>query len=98
MGVVKSLKALAEISLGKRSKEVTASIEHDVEHLLKHHIHKRSHDLTRVSKPGWLRLVFPLMYQTDILEILGIPAKLGYKDERMREALNIVTSKQDQEG
>lgn len=98
MGVVKSLKALAEIPPEKRSNEVTASIENGAEHLLKHHIHKRSHDLTRVSKPGWLRLGFPLMYQTDILEILGILTKLGYKDERMKEALEIVTSKQDREG
>jgi len=29
------------------------------------------------------------MYQTDILEILGILTKLGYKDERMREAVDL---------
>jgi hypothetical protein len=98
MGVVKSLKALAEIPPEKRSNEVMASIEHGAEYLLKHRIYKRSHDLTRVSKPGWLRLGFPLMYQTDILEILGILTKLGYKDERLKEAFDIVISKQDQEG
>ena len=42
------------------------------EFVLRHHFHKRSHDLAKVSKPGWPRFGFPLMYQTDVLEILGI--------------------------
>lgn len=38
------------------------------------------------------------MYQTDVLEILGILTKLGYKDERMQEDVDLVISKQDKEG
>ena len=38
------------------------------------------------------------MWQTDALEILGILTKLGYRDERMQEALNLVISKQDDQG
>ena len=76
---------------------VMNTIEKEVECLLKHHIHKRSHALNRVSKPGWLRFSFPLMYQTDVLEILGILTKLGYRDERMQEAVSLVVSKQDEE-
>ncbi len=34
------------------------------------------------------------MYNTDLLEILGIMAKLGVKDERMQDAVDIVLSKQ----
>ena len=98
MGVVKTLKALAEIPANKRSHDVTKTIEKGVEHLLRHHIHKRSHDLIRLSKPGWLRFGFPLMYQTDVLEILGIMTRLGYKDKRMQEAIDLVVSKQDNEG
>jgi len=98
MGVVKSLKALAEIPIKKRSKEVSTTIERAVEYLLKHHIHKRSHNLNKVSKPSWLRFGFPLMYQTDVLEILGILAKLGYNDIRMQKAIDLVISKQDEEG
>ena len=63
-----------------------------------HHIYKRSHDLSKKSKPGWLRLGFPLMYQTDILEILDILTRLGVKDERMQDAMDIVVSKQDDQG
>jgi hypothetical protein len=98
MGVVKSLKALAEIPTDKRSKAVVGTVEKGVEYMLKHHIHKRSHNLSRVSKPGWLRFGFPLMYQTDVLEILGILTKLGVKDERMQEAVDLVLSKQDEQG
>jgi hypothetical protein len=98
MGVVKALKALAAIPANKRSDDVKRTIDSAVEYLLIHHIHKRSHDLSRVSKPGWLKFGFPLMYQTDILEILGILTALGYKDERMQEAVNLVLSKQDTEG
>jgi hypothetical protein len=38
------------------------------------------------------------MYQTDALEILGILTNLGYKDERMQEAVDLVISKQDNQG
>jgi hypothetical protein len=98
MGVVKALKALAEIPTNKRSNDVKSTIEKAVQYVLKHHIHKRSHDLSRVSKPEWLRFGFPLMWNTDVLEILGILAKLGYKDKRMREAVDLVVSKQDNQG
>lgn len=98
MCVVKALKALAEIPAIKRSKDVMNTIEKGAEHMLKHHIHKRSHDLSCVSKPGWLRFGFPLMWQTDVLEILGILTKLGYKDKRMQEAVDLVISKQDDQG
>jgi len=98
MGVVKALKALAEVPANIRSNDVKNAIERGAEYMLKHHIYKRSHDLTRVSKPEWLRFGFPLMWNTDALEILEILTKLGYRDERMREAIDLVISRQDEEG
>jgi len=98
MGVVKALKALAEIPLLKRSKSVKNTIEQGAEYLLKHHIHKRSHDLSRISRPKWLCLGFPWMAQTDIVEILLILLKLGCRDHRMQEAVDVVASKQDKLG
>lgn len=98
MGAVKALKALSEIPPGRRSSDVRHTIEMGTEYLLKHHIHKRSHDLAKVSKPGWKRFGFPLMYGTDVLEILGILVKLGIRDERMQEAVDLVASKQDSDG
>jgi hypothetical protein len=98
MGVVKALKALAELPPTLRSDAVQRSIAEGVEFILKHHVHKRSHALAQVSKPGWLRFGFPLMYQTDALEILGILTRLGCRDARMQEAVDVVVAKQDASG
>jgi hypothetical protein len=98
MGVVKALKALAEIPVERRSGEVKKTIEAGAEYLLVHHIYKQSHNLSRVSKPGWKKFGFPLMYQTDVLEILGILTSLVYRDERMHEAIDLLVSKQDARG
>jgi hypothetical protein len=99
MGVVKALKALAEIPVERRSPEVRRVLDDGAEFMLRHHVHKRSHDLAKTSKPGWKRFGFPLMYQTDVLEILGILTKLGRAgDERAREARALVASKAGTDG
>jgi hypothetical protein len=98
MGVVKTLKALAEIPAERRSGEVKKTIEAGAEYMLVHHIHKQSHNLGRVSRPGWKKFGFPLMYQTDVLEVLGILTSLGYRDDRMQEAVDLLVSKQGDEG
>lgn len=98
MGVVKALKALAAVPPDRRSPEVERTLADGAEFMLRHHVHKRSHDLATTSRPGWLRLGFPLMYQTDVLEILGILTSLGYRDERMQEALDVVAGKADANG
>jgi hypothetical protein len=110
MGVVKALKALAEVPPERRSPAARRTIAEGAEYLLRHHVHRRSHRLTRDSKPGWRRFGFPLMYQTDALEILLVLTRLGQQgvttpggtpvlgDERMREALDLVASKQGAQG
>jgi hypothetical protein len=98
MGAIKALKALSEISEEARSAEVKETIVKGAEYFLQHHVHKRSHNLEKVCKPGWLKFGFPLMYQTDALEISDILTKLGYYDDRMREAVDLLVSKQDEQG
>ncbi|MGE4584642.1 MAG: nitrogen fixation protein NifH [Sphaerochaeta sp.] len=98
MATVKMLKAFAEIPAGMRSPEIQATMDRGIAFLLAHHIYKRSHARMKVSKPGWLHFGYPLMYQTDILEILDILTTLGIKDARMDEAIEVVVSKQDEEG
>lgn len=97
MGVVKSLKALSVIPEAKRTKPINEKIDSLVEYLLIHHIYKKSHDLNSISKSGWLKPGFPLMYQTDVLEILEILMNLKIKDSRMNDAIDIVRSKQNNE-
>lgn len=98
MGVVKALKAFAEIPPEARTPEVGGAIERNAEFLLIHRVFRRSHDPGRVSKPGWTKFGFPLMYQTDALEILDILTALGYRDERLLDAVRLVLDKQQPDG
>jgi len=98
MGVVKALKALSVLPPGLGSAKVEDTIDRGREYLLAHHIYKKSHDLKAVSKPGWLKFGFPLMYQSDVLEVLGILADLGCEDHRMGEALDAVRAARGRDG
>jgi hypothetical protein len=98
LGVVKALKALSEVPPDRRTPPMQATIENGAEFLLRHHIYRKSHDLSQVAMPEWLSLGFPRFWDSDILEILGILTRLGYRDERMNEALEILSAKQDGEG
>jgi len=98
MGAVKALKALVEIPANKRSSDVKNIIKKGAEYMLKHHIYKRSHNLNIISKPEWIKLGFPLIWKTDSLEMLEILTRLGYRDKRMQEALDLLISKQDGQG
>jgi hypothetical protein len=98
MGVVKTLKALSVIPKDERTAAVKDVVREATEFMLVHHVYKRSHNLNRIAKPGWLRFSFPLMYQTDALEVLDILTGLGVRDSRMDDAINIVLSKQDESG
>ncbi len=94
-GAVKILKALAEIPEKKRSREVRRTVEAGVEYFLRHHIFKRSHDLSKDVKPKWVKFGFPTMWDGDALEVFGILARLGFQDSRMRDAAEFILSKQD---
>jgi hypothetical protein len=98
MGVVKTLKALAEIPPRKRSRAVSKTVERGAEYLLKHHLFKQSHNLALVVKEKWVRFGFLLMWETDALEMLGILTRLGYHDTYMQDAVDLVISKQDEQG
>ena len=98
MGVVKSMKALAEFPASKRSPAMKDLLARAAEFMLIHHVYKRSHNPGRASKPGWRHFGFPLMYQTDALEILNLLLDLGYRDARMDAAAALVASKQGADG
>lgn len=98
MGVAKALKALAAIPPDRRTPAVVAKIDQLTEYFLLHHLYKKSHNLAEVAKPGWLKPGFPLMYQTDILELLGIFAGLDHWDPRLQDALDIISAKRLPDG
>lgn len=98
MGVVKGLKALAEIPIERRSAAVRRTIDAGVEFMLRHHVYKRSHNLRRSAKPGWNHFGFPRMYQTDVLETMLVLRSLGVDDARMAEALALIQAKRGPDG
>jgi hypothetical protein len=98
MGVMKALRALAEIPEASRSAEVRKTIEAAAEFMLRHHLFKRSHDLGMAARPKWQKFGFPTLWDSDALEVLLVLAELGYKDPRMMAAVELVLEKQDDRG
>jgi hypothetical protein len=98
MGIVKGLKALSELPAGERPSAVRRCVRDCVEFLLRHHVFKRSHNLKRQAKPGWRRFGFPRMWGSDVLEVLTILSRLGIRDSRMQEAIDLVASRQNPDG
>lgn len=98
MGAAKALKALAAIPPERRSHDNVKKMDEIIDYFLKHHIYKKSHSPNEISRPGWLKLGFPLMYQTDILELLGIFAELRIMDPRLTDAIAVIRRKQMADG
>ena len=98
MGAAKAMKALAAIPAGRRSPAAAAKLAELAEYFLRHHLYKKSHNLAETAKPGWLKPGFPLMYQTDILELLGLFADMQLWDPRLQDALDILAAKCQADG
>ncbi len=98
MTVVKTLKALAEIPAENRTPVVIKAIDDGKEFILSHHLFKRSHDLSKIAKPSWAELGFPWYWLTDALEMLLILKQLDCRDERMQDAIELLLSKQSDQG
>jgi len=97
-GVVKVLKAIAEVPESERSPGMRKAAERGTEFLLAQRIFYRPPDLKEVSRRTWLSFGFPLMWNTDLVEILGVLGRLGVEDDRMDEAVGTVLSKQGGNG
>jgi hypothetical protein len=98
MGVVKSLKAISVIPPDERSIDQNRAASAGAEHMLKHHLYKRSHDPAVIAKTRWTQLGFPLFWDTDALEMLEVITDLGYRDERMEDAIDLLLSKRMPDG
>jgi hypothetical protein len=100
MGGVKPLIAFSMIPEKERSKDITEIIKREIEIYLENEIfmYLKDEKGERKAKSGWKRFGFPLFYQSDALEVLDVLTKLGVKDERMGRALDLVLSKQDENG
>jgi len=98
MGAIKGLKAISAVPKDERSVAMERVASEGAEHLLKHHLYKRSHDPSVIAKPRWTQLGFPLFWDTDTLEMLEVLTDLGYRDDRMEDAIQLVLSKRMSDG
>ncbi len=98
LGVAKSLKALVAIPKEKRTEAINDKISDMTNYFLIHHIYKKSHNLEETSKSSWLRLGFPLMYQTDVLELIGLFNELGINDYRLSDAIQVIKDRKMKNG
>ncbi|MFW9920069.1 MAG: nitrogen fixation protein NifH [Candidatus Thorarchaeota archaeon] len=100
MGRCKMLKALASIPEKKRSKKIKDIIRQEIEVILENQIYKylKNPDRTRKEKAGWKRFGFPIFYQSDVLEVLDVLTRLGVRDDRMQESIDLVSNLRDTEG
>ena len=100
MGAAKMLRALSTIPQPKRSREVQAIIERELENILENGVYRylRNSDGTRKDKTGWKRFGFPLFYQSDALEVLDTFTRLGVHDNWMQPAIDLVFSARQPDG
>lgn len=100
MGATKVLKALSTIPEKRRTPEIKALIGREVENVLENGVYRylRSPDGSRKDKAGWKRFGFPLFYQSDALEVLDTLTRLGVRDERMTDTVELVKAAQQGDG
>lgn len=87
------LRALQELKTVDNAVPVGKILLEGQEFLLKHHLYKRSHDLTKVMNPRLTKLTFPNFYYIDFLQMLELLLDMGCRDERMEDAYQALLKK-----
>jgi hypothetical protein len=100
MGAAKVLRAFSTIPEDRRSQPIREIVDREVENILENGIYRyrRAPDGTRREKAGWKRFGFPLFYQSDALEVLDTLTRLGVRDERMQDAIDLVIRARQEDG
>ena len=97
-GTICAMEAFAEIPQARRTTAVRDAVARGSEFLLMHRLYKADrHGLQPISEK-WLALSFPWFYTYNILRGLWVLARLGVRDERMDDALDVLRGKQLPDG
>lgn len=97
-GTICALEALSEIPESQRTPaQRTASVA-GAEFLLMHRLYRSDHHDWQVINPHWLTLSFPFFWGYNILRGLWVLTRLGYHDERMSDALDVLHDKRQPDG
>lgn len=100
-GAVKVMMAFSRLPEEKRTDLINQAIDRGVDFLLGIDPTTAEYPHGYAPKPSgnWWKFGFPVFYITDILQIAEALVKLGYGDDlRLRNTLDLIRSKQDDQG
>ena len=98
-GAAKAMKALSSIPADERTASIKRAIETSVEFFFSRDPALADYPYTERVSSTWFKFGFPLSYWSDVLEITGLLAELGYgSDPRLENAVQLILSKQDAQG
>lgn len=100
-GGVKVMLALSQVPVKERSDLIERAIRHGVDFFFSADPSTAEYPNGWAEKPSgnWWKFGFPVFYVADILQIAEALVRLGYgKDKRLANTLELIRSKQDEEG
>ncbi len=100
-GAVKAMLALGKVPESARTPAMQSAIEVGVQFLLGRDPAIADYPMRYSTKPSesWFRFGYPIGYVTDVLQNLEVLTALGYgSDPRLASALDLLQSKQDDQG
>ncbi|HEY5731128.1 MAG TPA: hypothetical protein VIS72_13830 [Anaerolineales bacterium] len=100
-GGVKVLLALSQVPVKKRTVLMKKAIQQGVDFFFGVDPSTADYPNGWAEKPSgnWWKFGFPVFYVTDILQIAEALVRLGYgKDKRLKNTLELIRSKQDEQG
>ena len=100
-GGVKVLLALSQLPVERRNVLIKKAIQQGVEFFFGVDPSTADYPNGWAEKPSgnWWKFGFPVFYVTDILQIAEALVALGYgKDKRLKNTLELIRSKQDEQG
>jgi hypothetical protein len=100
MGTIKALSAFSLIPPPKRSGTLRAIIDQEVATCLDNRVYwyRVSPKGEPAIKRAWLKFAFPRYWKSDALEATDVLTTLGVRDSRLRDAIELIRSKQPANG
>ena len=97
-GIVKLLKGLSFIPAVDRTEAARRLAGNCIDFILRHEVCFRSHAQDELIHKVIGRLTFPYLWRGDFLEMLWLLKREGVRDMRMSRALELLRSKQQEDG
>lgn len=98
-GAAKVMRALMAVPSDWRTPTIQSAIGVGAEFLLSRDPAIADYPYSKRVSSTWFKFGFPLSYWSDVLEVTGLLAELGYgNDPRLAHAIEFILSKQDPQG